>query len=81
MARLIRTEKEVEGRFEEVWLVVEEDALDAVAGRAARDRRASDTARDGAHARTGRGPVHVGLAACPGCCTPRFSGLRTRVHA
>ena len=28
MARLIRTEKEVEGRFQEVWLVVEEDALD-----------------------------------------------------
>ena len=28
MARLIRTEKEVEGRFEEVWLVVEEDTLD-----------------------------------------------------
>ena len=28
MARLIRTEKEVEGRFEDVWLVVEEDALD-----------------------------------------------------
>jgi len=28
LARLIRTEKEVEGRFEEVWLVVEEDALD-----------------------------------------------------
>ncbi len=28
MARLIRTEKEVEGRYEEVWLVVEEDALD-----------------------------------------------------
>ncbi|MFL5962860.1 MAG: xanthine dehydrogenase family protein molybdopterin-binding subunit [Gaiellaceae bacterium] len=27
MARLIRTEKEVEGRFEEVWLVVDEDAL------------------------------------------------------
>ncbi|HEY4348365.1 MAG TPA: xanthine dehydrogenase family protein molybdopterin-binding subunit [Gaiellaceae bacterium] len=27
MARLIRTETEVEGRFEEVWLVVEEDAL------------------------------------------------------
>jgi CO/xanthine dehydrogenase Mo-binding subunit len=27
VARLIRTEKEVEGRFEEVWLVVEEDAL------------------------------------------------------
>jgi CO/xanthine dehydrogenase Mo-binding subunit len=28
LARLIRTEKEVEGRYEEVWLVVEEDALD-----------------------------------------------------
>ncbi len=28
MARLIRTEKEVEGRYEEVWLVVEEDPLD-----------------------------------------------------
>jgi CO/xanthine dehydrogenase Mo-binding subunit len=28
VARLIRTEKEVEGRFEEVWIVVEEDALD-----------------------------------------------------
>jgi xanthine dehydrogenase YagR molybdenum-binding subunit len=28
VARLIRTEKEVEGQFEEVWLVVEEDALD-----------------------------------------------------
>jgi CO/xanthine dehydrogenase Mo-binding subunit len=28
VARLIRTEKEVEGRYEEVFLVVEEDALD-----------------------------------------------------
>ena len=28
MARLIRTEKEVEGRFEEVWRVVEEDPLE-----------------------------------------------------
>jgi CO/xanthine dehydrogenase Mo-binding subunit len=28
MARLIRTEKEVEGQYEEVWLLVEEDALD-----------------------------------------------------
>jgi CO/xanthine dehydrogenase Mo-binding subunit len=27
VARLIRTEKEVEGRFEELWLVVEEDPL------------------------------------------------------
>ena len=28
MARLIRTEKEVEGRYTEQWIVVEEDALD-----------------------------------------------------
>jgi len=28
VARLIRTEKEVEGRYEEVWVVVEEDTLD-----------------------------------------------------
>jgi CO/xanthine dehydrogenase Mo-binding subunit len=28
MARLIRTEKEIEGRFTEQWVVVEEDALD-----------------------------------------------------
>src|SRR6185437_211822 len=28
LARLIRSEKEVEGRFEEVWLVVEEDPLE-----------------------------------------------------
>jgi CO/xanthine dehydrogenase Mo-binding subunit len=28
VARLIRTEKEVEGRYEDVWIVVEEDALD-----------------------------------------------------
>jgi len=28
VARLIRTEKEVEGRYEDVWLVVDEDALD-----------------------------------------------------
>jgi xanthine dehydrogenase YagR molybdenum-binding subunit len=28
LARLIRTEKEVEGRYEEIWTVVEEDALE-----------------------------------------------------
>src|SRR5439155_334345 len=28
VARLIRTEKELEGRYEEVWLVVDEDALE-----------------------------------------------------
>ena len=28
MARLIRTEKEVEGQYTEQWIVVEEDALE-----------------------------------------------------
>ena len=28
MARLIKTEKEVEGRYEDVWIVVDEDAVD-----------------------------------------------------
>ena len=28
MARLIKTEKEVEGRYEDVWIVVEEDAIE-----------------------------------------------------
>src|SRR5207302_9343725 len=28
VARLIRTEKEVEGRYEEVWMLVEEDSLE-----------------------------------------------------
>jgi CO/xanthine dehydrogenase Mo-binding subunit len=56
LARLIRTEKEVEGRFEEVWLVIEEDPLDQwpegprdVVGRPAQrldgHERASGTAR------------------------------------
>ena len=55
MARLIRTEKEVEGRYEEVWLVVEEDSLDqwpagpreivGRAGDARRRARARDRAR------------------------------------
>src|SRR5204863_586686 len=52
LARLIRTEKEVEGRFEEVWLVVEEDALTqwpagplAVVGRAAPRKDAAERVR------------------------------------
>ena len=54
MARLIRTEKEVEGRREEVWIVVEEDALEQwpagpldVVGRPAPRRRARARARRG----------------------------------
>jgi CO/xanthine dehydrogenase Mo-binding subunit len=52
VARLIRTEKEVEGRFEEVWLVVEEDPLEqwpagplAVVGRPALRQDAPERAR------------------------------------
>ena len=52
MARLIRTEKEVEGRFEEVWLVVEEDPLTqwpagplTVVGRDARRQDAPERVR------------------------------------
>ena len=58
MARLIRTEKEVEGRFEEVWIVVEEDPLEqwpegplAVVGRPA-------PRKDGHAARARRGALH-----------------------
>ncbi|MGH2977278.1 MAG: xanthine dehydrogenase family protein molybdopterin-binding subunit [Gaiellaceae bacterium] len=52
MARLIRTENEVEGRFEEVWIVVEEDPLEqwpagplAVVGRAAPRKDAPERVR------------------------------------
>jgi CO/xanthine dehydrogenase Mo-binding subunit len=52
VARLIRTEKEVEGRFEEVWIVVEEDPLEqwpagplAVVGRAAPRKDAAERVR------------------------------------
>jgi len=52
VARLIRTEKEVEGRFEEVWLVVEEDPLaqwpagpQAVVGRDALGKDAPERVR------------------------------------
>jgi xanthine dehydrogenase YagR molybdenum-binding subunit len=52
VARLIRTEKEVEGRFEEVWIVVEEDPLEqwpagplAVVGRPAPRQDAPERVR------------------------------------
>jgi xanthine dehydrogenase YagR molybdenum-binding subunit len=52
VARLIRTEKEVEGRFEEVWIVVEEDPLEqwpagplAVVGRSAPRKDAPERVR------------------------------------
>jgi CO/xanthine dehydrogenase Mo-binding subunit len=52
VARLIRTEKEVEGRYEEVWLVVEEDPLEqwpagplSVVGRPATRKTGPERAR------------------------------------
>ena len=55
MARLIRTEKEVEGRYEEVWLVVEEDALEQwPAGPLERRRPAGDARRRPRSARAAR---------------------------
>ena len=58
VARLIRTEKEVEGRYEEVWIVVEEDALDQWPAGPLRRRRAAGAARRRARARPRRGAVH-----------------------
>ena len=69
MARLIRTEKEVEGRYEEVWLVVEEDALDqwpAGRARSSAGRRRASTASSARAARRSTPPT----SSCPGCCTP-----------
>ena len=62
MARLIRTEKEVEGRYEEVWIVVEEDALDQWPAGPARGRRPAGAARRRARARARRGALHADLA-------------------
>ena len=79
VARLIRTEKEVEGRYEDVWLVVEEDPLDQwpdgpldVVGRPARGR----TGRQRAPAK----PATRQTSSFPGCSTPRCSARHTRTH-
>ena len=81
MARLIRTEKEVEGRYEEVWLVVEEDALEQWPAGPARGRRPAprrgSTASSAPAARRSTPPT----CSCPGCCTPRCCARRTRTRA
>ncbi|HSP72716.1 MAG TPA: xanthine dehydrogenase family protein molybdopterin-binding subunit [Gaiellaceae bacterium] len=75
MARLIRTEKEVEGRYTEQWLVVEEDALEqwpagprAIVGRPAERvdgrERATGTARYTADLRL-PGMLHTALLRSP----------------
>ena len=81
MARLIRTEKEVEGRYEEVWLVVDEDALEQwpagpreVVGRPA-------ARKTGPAPRSRRGPVHGRHPASRECSTRRCFAPRTRTRA
>ena len=81
MARLIRTEKEVEGRYEEVWLVVEEDALDQwPAGPARRRRPAGDAPRRARSARAARRATPP-TSSCPGCSTRPCCARRTRTRA
>ena len=78
MARLIRTEKEVEGHYSEQWIVVEEDPLDRwPAGplRSSGARRGSTVTRAPAARR-----VHRGVR-CPGCFTPPSCGARTPARA
>ena len=79
MARLIRTEKEVEGRFEEVWIVVEEDPLEQwpegpleVVGKPAPRR----TVTSACAARRATRPT----SSCRGCSTQRFCGRLTRMR-
>ena len=58
VARLIRTEKEVEGRFEEVWLVVEEDPLEQWPEGPLRGRRPAGGEGRRPRARARRGALH-----------------------
>ena len=81
VARLIRTEKEVEGRYEEVWLVVEEDALEQwpAGPREVVGRPATRVDRPAPRAR--RGALHGRHPGCPECCMPRSCAPRTRTRA
>ena len=58
MARLIRTEKEVEGRYEDVWIVVDEDALDQWPAGPLKTVGQKVPRVDGVDARPGTGAVH-----------------------
>ena len=81
MARLIRTEKEIEGRYTEQWVVVEEDALDqwpagpARASSGSRRRASTGSQRARGEAR------YTADSSCPGCSTPPCCGARTRTRA
>ena len=70
VARLIRTEKEVEGRYEEQWIVVEEDALEQwPAGPLRRSSAARRRESTASSARAARRATRR-TSSCPGCCTP-----------
>ena len=80
MARLIRTEKEVEGEYSEQWIVVEEDPLDRwpvgpleVVGRPA--ARVDGTR--GPAARSSTPPT----SSCPACSTRPCCGAPARTRA
>ena len=79
MARLIRTEKEVEGRFEEVWLVVEEDALSngpPAHARSSDSPRRVSTASSVREARRSIPPI----SSCRECSTQPCCAARTPMH-
>ena len=58
MARLIRTEKEVEGRYTEQWIVVEEDALEQWPAGPLQTVGRPATRVDGLRPRARRGALH-----------------------
>ena len=81
MARLIRTEKEVEGRYEEVWLVVEEDALDQWPAGRPRHRRAARDAHDRRRSAPAARRASRPTSSSRGCSTRPCCARRTRMRA
>ena len=81
VARLIRTEKEVEGRVEEVWLVVEEDALEQWPAGPLEVVGQPGAARRRARARRAARRPTPPTSGCRGCCTRPCCARRTRTRA
>ena len=77
MARLIKSEKEVEGRYEEVWTLVEEDALDQWPAGPGASSAGRPCALDGYEKARG---MHATPATSSfrGCCDARSCAARTR---
>jgi xanthine dehydrogenase YagR molybdenum-binding subunit len=76
LARLIRTEKEVEGRYEDVWIVVDEDALDQWPAGPLTTVGREVPRVDGLDRARGKAPS----CSCPGCCTRPFCAALTRAR-